>query len=67
MTYDLKTIPHLFRIWAASERHHAGVILIDVRTISQGDIGGQLRALVRLIELEAGTKWTDRVQYLKPG
>ena len=48
VTYDRRTIPPLLKAWAEEERHHAGVVFVDDRTISPVDIGGLVRALARL-------------------
>lgn len=63
VTYD-QEIEVLLRSWSASGRHHAGVILIDDKTICQHDIGGQLRALVAFVAEHGDEDWTDQVRYL---
>lgn len=64
VSYDQGTLSPLLRSLAASGEHHAGVILIDDRTIAQGDIGGQLRALVAFVAEHGDEDWTDQVRYL---
>jgi hypothetical protein len=49
---------------AASGISHAGVVLIDERTIGPSDFGGLLRALVELWRAEKATVWEDRVVFL---
>lgn len=64
VTYDQNTIPPLLGRWWEAGRQHAGVILIDEKTIQQNDIGGLVRALRALIRDEAETVWDNRIMYL---
>ena len=64
VTYDLLTIPPLLKEWTESGRHHAGVILVDERSLRQSDIGGQLRALLALAVRSGEEPWEDRVVFL---
>ena len=64
VTYDLHSIPMLLAEWAASGIPHAGVVLVDDRTIAPSDFGGLLRALAHLWRAEKGAVWTDRVLFL---
>src|SRR5438876_9199419 len=50
VSYDQKTIPKLLLAWSNARWHHAGVILVDSRTIPPQDVGGLLRALSRLVD-----------------
>ncbi|MGQ0572119.1 MAG: DUF5615 family PIN-like protein [Armatimonadota bacterium] len=50
VTYDIRDFTLLSREWAMSERRHWGIILIHARTIPSKDMGGQLKALQRLLE-----------------
>jgi hypothetical protein len=65
VTYDLRTIPRLLKVWAESERHYAGVILVDEKTIPPSDIGGLIRALGKLVRETADWDWTDQVVFLR--
>ena len=65
VTYDLRTIPPLLKAWAEEERDHGGVIFIDEKTISPADIGGQVRALSKLVREAAKWDWTNRVCFLQ--
>lgn len=65
VTYDLRTIPPLLKVWAESDRHHAGVILVDGKTIPASDIGGLVRALDKLAREAATWDWTDQVIFLR--
>jgi predicted nuclease of predicted toxin-antitoxin system len=65
VTFDLRTIPRLLKEWAESGQQHAGIILIDERTIRQQDVGGLRRALRRLVEQDNGVAWINRVVYLQ--
>lgn len=65
ITYDRRTIPPLLKDWAEAGRTNGGVIFIDERTISPADIGGQVRALLRLIGEAEGWQWTNRTCFLQ--
>lgn len=64
VTYDRRTIPLLLKIWAEEGRLHGGVIFIDEKTISPADIGGLVRALLRLCKETGKQNWIDRVCFL---
>ena len=65
VTYDLRTIPSILKLWAEEGNTHAGVIFIDERTITPGDIGGLVRALVDLVSDSQRWDWKDRVAFLR--
>lgn len=65
VTYDRRTIPPLLKDWAEAGREHGGVIFIDEKTISPSDIGGQVRALSKLIRESVPWDWTDRTCFLQ--
>ena len=50
VTYDLKTIPPLLREWGASGTDHAGVVLVDRRSIEPQNVGLLIRSLADLHE-----------------
>jgi predicted nuclease of predicted toxin-antitoxin system len=62
VTYDLATVPMLLKDWAETGRSHAGVVLVDQRTVRQSDIGGQVRGLLSLAAAELN--FTNRVEFL---
>ena len=64
VTFDLRTIPPLLRLWAEQGIDHGGVILVDERTISQSDIGGLVAALCAVWKAHRDLDWTNRVIYL---
>jgi hypothetical protein len=64
VTYDVRTIPALLVEWAETGRHHGGIALVDDRTLPPNDVGGLLRALLRLVQSSGGEAWEDRVVYL---
>jgi hypothetical protein len=66
VTYDLKTIPPILVEWGGLGISHAGVIMIDERTIATDDFGGLIRALALLWQRERHADWTDRMLYLPP-
>jgi hypothetical protein len=65
VTYDLQTIPERLRRWANEGRGHAGLILVDGRTIRPNDIGGLVRALLALVDERGDEDWRDRAVYLQ--
>ena len=68
VTYDCHTVVPLLVKWAEDGRDHSGVILVDDRTIRPDDIGGLLRALVKLHEDTAELDWRNRAVFLeRPG
>lgn len=65
VTYDCKTIPPLLTEWGGTGESHAGVVFVDERTIAQGDIGGQVRALVSHWEQTSTWDWTNLISFLR--
>jgi hypothetical protein len=65
VTYDRRTIPPLLKDWAEEGRHHAGVILVDEKTISPADIGGLVQSLGVLLKEARDWDWIDRVCFLR--
>ena len=66
VTYDQKTIAPIVMQWMREGRDHAGIVFIDEKSIAQDDIGGKVRALLRLWEQGNALDWTNLVSYLKP-
>jgi hypothetical protein len=66
VTFDLRTIPPLLRLWAEQGFDHSGVILVDERTFAQNDIGALVTALCAVWLAERDRDWTNRVVYLRP-
>ena len=65
VTYDRRTIPPLLKDWTEAGREHGGVTFIDEKTISPSDIGGQVRALSKLIRESVNWDWTNRTCFLQ--
>ena len=65
VTYDRRTIPLLLKDWAEAGRSHGGGIFVDEMTISPSDIGGQVRALSKLIRESGDWDWTNRTCFLE--
>ena len=65
VTYDQKTIAPLVTQWAMEGRDHAGVIFIDEKSIAQEDVGGKVRALLKLWEQGNSLDWINAVSHLK--
>jgi hypothetical protein len=65
VTFDLKTIPSLLRLWTEQGTDHAGVILVDEKTFAQNDIGGLIAGLCALWKVECDATWTNPVIYLR--
>jgi hypothetical protein len=64
VTFDLRTIPPLLKEWAETGQHHAGVVLVDDRTLRPDDVGSLVRAMAELTA-DATSEWTDRVVFLR--
>ena len=65
VTYDLRTIPSLLKLWAEEGRSHGGVIFVDEKTISPANFGGLVRELNYLIGEAAEMDWSNRVYFLR--
>jgi len=65
VTYDRRTIPPLLKAWAEEGRVHSGVIFVDEKTVSQGNIGGLVRALTNLVNETREWNWTNRIYFLQ--
>ena len=65
VTYDHRTIPPLLKNCAEAGRKHGGVIFVDEKTISPSDIGGQVRALSKLVREAGDWDWTNRTCFLE--
>lgn len=64
ISYDRRTIAPLLKAWAEQGLVHGGVIFVDERTLAQSDIGGQIRALQRLVTALGDADWEQRVMFL---
>ena len=65
VTYDLRTIPPVLKIWAEEGRSHGGVIFVDEKSISPANIGGLVLALAKLIHETGNWSWTNRIYFLR--
>jgi Domain of unknown function (DUF5615) len=65
VTYDLRTIPSILKIWAEEGRSHGGVILVDEKTISTNDIGRLALALFELSKHTETWDWRNRMYFLR--
>lgn len=64
LTYDRKTINPLLKRWGEQGRDHSGVIFVDRSTLSQGDVGGLVRGILRIWQAYGSDDWLNRVLYL---
>lgn len=64
VTFDLRTIVPLLRYLGEQGTAHAGVVLIDERTIPPNDTGNLTRSLCKLWDATKADDWTNRVVYL---
>jgi hypothetical protein len=64
VTYDLRTIPPLLKVWAETGQNHGGIIFVDAKTIAPSDIGALVRALAAVAKASREWDWTDRVLFL---
>jgi hypothetical protein len=65
VTYDVKTIPPLLRSWGEQGRSHAGVILIDDKTVPSDDFTRLIRSLNNFAGPLKDDDWTNRVVFLR--
>ncbi|NUQ01833.1 MAG: DUF5615 family PIN-like protein [Armatimonadetes bacterium] len=64
VTFDLRTVPALLRVWIESGSVHGGVVFVHARTLAPENVGGLVHALIGLWDAEHALDWTDRVVYL---
>ena len=64
VTYDLRTIPGLLARWADADISHAGVLLVDERSIRPSDFGRLIRALTDFWIDHHRMNWRNRISYL---
>lgn len=65
VTYDCRTAPALLQAWAIHGRSHAGVLLVDERTIAQGDLGSLVRSLIHHWDRYQDLDLTSAALYLE--
>ena len=66
VTFDARTIPSALKERAETGRHHAGVVVVDDRTIRQNDRGGLIVALAALARDAGDQDWHNRLDWLAP-
>ena len=66
VTFDLRTIPTLMRDWAAAGEAHAGILLVDQRSVRPDDFGGLVRALEAFCHKQSARDWTNHTAFLEP-
>ena len=66
VTYDTRTIVPLLKMWSEQGITHGGVIVVKASTIAQDNIGGLMRALVKLWTEYGDQEWTNASIYLSP-
>lgn len=67
VTRNIRDFVLLHARWAGREQSHAGIILVHARTIAEGDRGGEIRALDRLLRDHSGsTDLSDSLGWLEP-
>lgn len=64
VTYDRRTIPPILKSWAEENRHHAGIIFVDEKTIPPSNSGALIRALSQLFRKTARWNWSNRICFL---
>lgn len=60
LTFALKTITTLLRNWGERGVNHGGVIFVDNKSFAQNDIGGILKLLADLWEIQEKDDWKNR-------
>ena len=66
VTYDTKTIVPLLKMWGEQGVTHGGVIFVKASAIAPHNIGGLMRALVKLWTQYGKEDWTNASIYLSP-
>jgi predicted nuclease of predicted toxin-antitoxin system len=66
VTYDTKTIVPLLKMWGEQGVTHGGVIFVKASAIAPHNIGGLMRALVKLWTEYGDQEWTNASIYLSP-
>jgi hypothetical protein len=64
VTYDQKTIAPLLKSWAEQGFNHSGIVFVDEKTIAPWDLGGLVKALCLLWQVQRRLDWTNRVIFL---
>ena len=64
VTYDTKTIVPLLKMWGEQGVTRGGVIFVKASTIAPHNIGGLMRALVKLWTEYGDQEWTNASLYL---
>jgi predicted nuclease of predicted toxin-antitoxin system len=64
VTYDQNTIPPLFFELVQTGQEHAGIVLVDDRTVRPDEFGLLVRSLIALWDARGRQDWTNRVMYL---
>lgn len=65
VTYDLRTIAPLLKIWTEQQISHGGVIFVDTRTYRPNDFGGLVNALESLWVSQKDQDWLNKVVFLQ--
>jgi hypothetical protein len=66
-TRNIRDVALLHTMWAGQERSHAGIVLVHGKSIPEGDRGGEIRALDRLLrERQGPDDLADTVVWLQP-
>jgi hypothetical protein len=64
VTYDLRTIAPLLKVWAEQERPHGGVIFVNSHTFRPNDFGGLVTTLERYWIGRRDLDWQNRTAFL---
>ena len=66
VTYDLRTIPNLLRMWATEQRSHSGIIFGDEQSIKPSQPGVVAGALARIVKELGNAETTNLIRFLRP-
>ena len=66
VTTDRRTISPLLVNFGVLDRHHAGVILVDLAVFPPDNAEGLARALMAVWDAAKDADWTDRIDFLQP-
>jgi len=64
VTFDLKTIPALLVEWAEAQRSHAGVFLVDEKTVRPENVGAVAASIADLVTELRDADTTNLVRFL---
>ncbi len=65
ITYDLKTIRPVLKMWNEIGQDHAGVIFIDDKSIANNDYGALIKSILQIYMQLKDTDFKNRIHFLQ--